>query len=61
MKFLKAFENFSQLDYDYIQQQMKEFYGWGDLSWWAHIEDFEDSIYYSGTMDNDTYVEEFND
>lgn len=60
MKHLKFFESFNkELDYDYILDKMKSNYGWGDLSP-LHFQEFESSHSYSGTLNNDDYVVEFN-
>lgn len=58
MKHIKKFEQLSQeIDIDYVLSKMKSEHGWGDI--YAYVEEFEASTYYSGTMDNDEYVEEF--
>jgi hypothetical protein len=56
MKYLKIFENFEELDYDLIRDELKE-HGWGDLSP-QYYEDFEKSSYYSGTKDSIEYSKE---
>jgi hypothetical protein len=48
------------IDYDYVLNQMKQKYNWGDLNP-IYLEDFEDSEYYTDTDDNENYLEQFND
>lgn len=48
------------IDYDYILNQMKKKYNWGDLNP-VYFEDFESSEYYTDTDNNDDYLEQFND
>lgn len=62
MRYLKLFENFidgNTLDYDLIMSELKSM-GWGDLSS-ERFNDFEESIYYSGTTDSMKYADEMND
>ena len=60
MKYLKIFEDFGndELDYDYIQDELKK-HGWGDMSS-ERFDEFEESKYYSGTIDSIEYADEMN-
>ena len=59
MKHIKTFEqmDYEEVDIDYVLDKMKSEHGWGDI--YLYVPEFEASDYYSGTTDNDEYLEEF--